>query len=510
MIHIDEKRECSGCTACACSCPQGCISMQKDEEGFKYPVVDESRCTGCGLCEKVCPVLTGQAIGDAETESHGARAFGGWHSDGKIRYDSSSGGVFTLLAEHIINEGGIVFGCALDDGMRAVHIGVETVGELYHLRGSKYVQSDIGDTYTRVKDAVSSGRKVLFVGTPCQAAGLYSYMGKRTYDRLYIVDFICHGVPSPMVFDGYIRDMERTNGSRMMSFRFRNKDHGWNQTGLHMGTFAEFENKKKVRKFPAFMDSYMNGFLDSISLRPYCYSCRFKGLPREYSDFTLGDFWGVNRVDRSLNDKKGTSLVLVHTSHGMELWNRVSDRFCGKEVDVDAAISRNVSLTKCAKKNPRRDRFFSQLKGRGFRYVKTRYMSGVIWAWHRSEKLIKFAMVGCSNALINLAIYYLLHGLLKVNYLIAYTIGFLVSVCNAFYWNNGYVFKDKRESNPIAAFIKLVMSYGASFLLSVLLMGIMVELLRIPTIIAPILKMAVTIPLNFIMNKVWVFKDRRE
>ena len=368
--------------------------MIRDSEGFEYPAIDEAACINCGLCERVCPVFTCEAIRRPEQSGYEMRAFGGWHQDDGIRYDSSSGGAFTLLAECIIKDGGIVFGCTLDSDMQAVHTGVDDIRELDKLRGSKYVQSDVGETYKKVKEELSNGRKVMFVGTPCQAAGLFSYIGKKVIDNLYIVDFICHGVPSPLVFEEYVKSIERRMDAKLISFRFRNKDHGWNQTGLQPGTLATFDNGEKVRHFPAFFDPYMNAFLEDICLRPSCYECRFKELPKEYADITLADYWGVGRIEPDLYDKKGTSLILVNTPHGTELWNSIKDGLYYKETDFTAATKRNRPLRESAKLNPKRDTFFEELEEHGFEYVRRKYMSGIVWFWHRTEQLIKFALVG--------------------------------------------------------------------------------------------------------------------
>ena len=489
------------------ACPVGCISMEADKEGFLYPKADKDKCIECGACERACPILhTGEP---STQEGSMPYAIGGWHKDERIRRDSSSGGMFTLLAEAVLSDGGVVYGCALDDKIRAVHIRVDDRDGLHRLRGSKYVQSNISNTYRSVKEDIDSGRKVLFTGTPCQTAGLRSYLSGEHSDRLFTVDFICHGVPSPRVFEDYIRSEEEKHGGKVASFRFRNKDHGWSQTGLQLGTLTVYDDGSQTRKFPAFTDPFMNAFLEDVCLRPSCYECSFKTLPKEYSDFTIADFWGVNKVDRELNDGKGTSLVLIHTDKGKEFWERINRDFFYKEVSPEDAVRRNKPLTVSAARNPKRERFFKDYDEKGFDYARRRYMSGLVWMWHRSEQLIKFGLVGCSNTIISLAVFYSVHSFLGIHYLVAYTIGFLVSVCNAFYWNNRYVFRDKQEASLVRAFLKLVISYGASFLISLVLIGFMVELMHIPSTIAPVLKLMVTIPFNFVLNKLWVVKDRK-
>lgn len=521
MITLAKKADCCGCRSCEQSCPVHCITMKPDAEGFLYPNVDINTCIGCGACERACPIIANEQNMRAQPPAE-IIAYGGRHKDDAVRGASSSGGAFSVLAEKIIEQGGTVFGCALNEHCQAVHIGVDRLDELALLRGSKYVQSDTKHSYTAVKELLEAGKKVLFVGTPCQAAGLYSFFGNKRNDNLYTVDFICHGVPSPMVFADYINKLEKENGSKVISFKFRNKDRGWNQTGLQLGTYFKCQNGAEVRKYPAFQDKYMNCFLDDTALRPSCYECRFKQTPKYYADLTIADFWGVNKVDPTLNDKKGTSLILVNTAEGKQLWDAISkdNRFEYKEVDFPKSIRKNQTLLKSAEYPPQREKFFVDYKKYGYDYAERKYMSAITWFSHkickiiikilrRFEQFIKFGIVGCSNTLINLFVYYLFL-YLGAHYLIAYTFGFLVSVSNAFFWNSRFVFKNKHENNAIKAFLKVFLSYGFSFILSVGIMSLMVEVFRISAVIAPVLKLAITIPMNFLLNKYWAFKDHKK
>ncbi len=519
MISVQDKEKCCGCGACSVACPTKCIKMISDKEGFLYPKTDIERCINCNLCNKVCPIEAKKLEKSLEVEQ--PRAFGGWHKNEETRKDSSSGGAFTLFAENILKKGGIVFGCTLNENMQAVHIGVESLDELYKLRGSKYVQSDLNNTYQEIQKLVKDGRMVLFVGTPCEAAGLFSFMGNRNYDNLYIVDFICHGVPSPQIFKDYIEKEEKEEKSKLVSYRFRNKDYGWNQMGVQLGsgTLLKFENGVVVHRYPAYRDTFMNGFGNDIYLRPSCYACMFKRIPKDYADFTIGDFWGVDKVEPELSGNKGTSLLLINTKHGENLWKEVNQNFYYKEVDFIKAIGRNRSLVKSTDKNLRRTHFFNDYFAKGYDFVERKYMSAIVWAIHKiyrvsmeilksCEQFVKFSAVGCSNVLINLGVYYLCV-YVGIYYLVAYTAGFLVSVLNAFYWNNKFVFKNKKEKSILKAFLKVLASYGFSFILSIILMSVMVEALGISSMVAPILKMIITIPINFLLNKVWAFKDKR-
>ncbi len=382
------KSKYCGCGACAQVCPTGCIQMRRDREGFQYPFIKKQQCIQCKQCRIVCPMKQEEMNAEYNKEVEVPQAFGGWHKDDAVRLDSSSGGVFSLLAEYVLAQGGVVFGCAWNEHMQAVHIGVESKEELAKLRGSKYVQSNIGSVYIQVKRELEQKRKVLFSGTPCQSAGLYAYLGRHD-ENLWIVDFICHGVPSPVVFQTYIKHIERKYKSRVVSFRFRNKDHGWNPFGLQLGTYIQFADKTKVRNYPAYKDSFMNGFLDNLYLRPSCYCCKFKTLPKPYADFSMADFWGADRVGKELYDGRGTSLVLVHSEHGKKLWKHLNKTYGFQEVNFEKAVKYNQSFFHAADKNRKREEFFRDFYKIGYPYVEKKYLSAVKWAWHKVPKLGK-------------------------------------------------------------------------------------------------------------------------
>lgn len=391
MISIQQKELCCGCGACVQICPCDCIKMQSDEEGFWYPKVYQEKCNGCNLCVRVCPIENAALRDDRSVKRADVPAvFGGWHKGEEIRQESSSGGAFTLFAEEIIKNDGMVFGCMLDSHMRAIHAGTDSMHDLSVFRGSKYVQSDTAGTYQEVKKMLNEGRQVLFVGTPCQAAGLHSFIGNINHEKLYIVDFICHGVSSPKVFADYIKAEETRKGCQMAAYRFRNKDRGWSQTGLQLGTLSKYVDGTSIRKYPAYKDPYMNAFLCDVCLRPSCYACRFKDMPKLYADITIADFWGVDKVSPSLNDKKGTSLIIVNTDHGMGLWDSVKHGFVYENVAYEDAIKRNPSLIKSAKLLPRRKRFYADYRSKGYEYIEKRYMSAIAWGWHKIRSSMHF------------------------------------------------------------------------------------------------------------------------
>lgn len=363
MIELKEKKNCSGCHACANACPKNCISMVSDEEGFWYPQVDKSKCIDCGLCEKVCPIIHKWEPDSSRTTT----AMAAINLNEEIRLKSSSGGLFTLIAEKIINQNGVVFGAAFSDDFKSVqHICVDNIADLDKLRGSKYVQSKIGDTYKQAKDYLDSGRKVLFTGTPCQIGGLYSYLGKP-YDNLFTQDIICHGVPSPMVWEKYVEEHERKTSSKANKVAFRNKKNGWKAYSVFIG----FDNKKQYLKEHS-ADMYIRAFLSDICLRPSCSDCQFKGIKRQ-ADITLADFWGIQNVMPKMDDDKGTSLVLVHSDKGRDLLDELSDNIKSRKVNTDIVEKYNPSVAKSVSVNDKREGFLKDIYNEDFEMTVAKY-----------------------------------------------------------------------------------------------------------------------------------------
>lgn len=326
MIQIEEKKNCCGCNACVQVCPRQCIAMQEDNEGFLYPHVDEEICINCHLCEKVCPAL------NQSKPREPLKVYAAINKDEKIRMESSSGGIFTALAERIIDEGGVVFGACFDNKWDVVHDYVETKEELRRFRGSKYVQSRIEDNYRKVESFLKAGRKVLFTGTPCQIAGLKLLLGK-SYDNLLAVDFVCHGVPSPGVWRRYLkeeiaRQCDRKNtvlprpihekDVRVDNISFRNKTLGWKKYSFALDlstTNGSGEKFSFALVSPLTKNEYLRGFINNIYLRPICYNCPFKKV-RSESDITLGDFWNISSYCSQLDDNRGISLLLSNSEKG--------------------------------------------------------------------------------------------------------------------------------------------------------------------------------------------------
>ena len=345
---ITRKEDCTGCYACNNICPKQCISMKTDSEGFWYPKVNYDECIECGLCVKVCPILSKKTIDNSP------KAYACYNLDEKIRRESSSGGIFTLVANEILKAGGVVFGVGFDEDFRVVHSYIDSIEDLEKYRVSKYVQSSIVDSYKRAKEFLVQKREVLFTGTPCQIAGLKSYLNKE-YSNLLCIDNICHGVPSPKVWDKYTNFRKKEANSEITKVSFRNKSTGWTEYSM---SFV-FKNGIEYSE-PSSNDLYMKAFLRNVSLRPSCYECKFKSTHRE-SDITLADFWGIQKVLPNMYDNKGTSLIFVNSKRGSEILERIKGKIRYEEVSIDESIKYNSPAIRSVYKNPNRDDFFSNL-----------------------------------------------------------------------------------------------------------------------------------------------------
>lgn len=343
-MQLVSKKECSGCHACFNICPKNCISMETDQYGFLQPIIINDECIECSLCRSVCPII------NQHKKNPKGRAYACINNNDRIREESSSGGIFTLIAEWVLGKNGVVFGSAFDEDFNVKHIAVTDINELSLLRGSKYVQSTIGATYTDAKKFLDQGRYVLFTGTPCQIAGLNSYL-KKEYDNLITLDIICHGVPSPKVWKNYIAYLEKKFSTNIKKCFFRNKETGWKQFSVLM----EFENDKRYQQtFPK--DLYMQSFLKNLCLRESCYNCHSKGLERE-SDITLGDYWGIENVHAEMFDNKGISLVIVNSNKGQNIFNDISDKMTISRTDLNEAVQYNSAAYASVKYNKNRKKF---------------------------------------------------------------------------------------------------------------------------------------------------------
>ncbi len=347
MIQITDKRDCCGCTTCAERCPTQCITMEGDDEGFLYPVADPARCIECGLCEKVCQVIHPAPFREP------LKTFAALNLDESVRLQSSSGGLFTLLAREVLNEGGVVFGAAFDPTDWTVHhIAVTDEAGLALLRGSKYLQSRLGTTFAQAQKALREGRRVLFSGTSCQIAGLHHYL-RRKYDNLLTFACLCHGVPSPMIWQRYLNEVAA--GRTVSGVSFRDKRHSWKGYDFSL-TFTD----GSALSMKASANIFMRGFLSDIYLRPSCERCPARNGSC-CSDLAVGDYWGIERLQPEMDDDKGTSIILAYTDKGLQALGRLAPQIRIEEADLEGAKPFNGCFKDLTEPHPARERFFAGL-----------------------------------------------------------------------------------------------------------------------------------------------------
>lgn len=384
MPNISEiKSSCVGCSACKASCPKNCIAMEMDDEGFLFPNIDFLVCSSCGKCDAICPVINYQKIESKK------RAFYGWHKNAETRFCSSSGGVFAALAKNVISDGGAVFGAVFDAERKfIVHKSTDNI-DLKKLQKSKYVESGLLDTFKEVKEILKNDRQVLFCSTPCQIAGLVSYIGKN--NKLITCDFVCHGVPSGGLFKEHLEYKEHLYKYPITDVDFRPKKMGWTGKSINI----EITTTTMTTTTPYFYDSFYKGFMaDYITLRKSCYACKF--ADNHVSDITLADFWGYRKFDPSLNDEKGISLIIANTVKGEMAIENTSNEFDLRDLDMEYAeyiyqrkdykpfvekrdnffeLASQVGFEKAAKK--------SYFKNNAYKYAKYRLKEQI-------KKLIKY------------------------------------------------------------------------------------------------------------------------
>ena len=353
---LASKGKCTGCGVCYAICPKNAIRMEEDAEGFLAPELDKANCIDCGLCKKSCPV----------TKVHATRepleCFGGFSLDRHERLASSSGGIFSLLARYTLKQNGVVCGCAWDEDFIAKHIMITSLEELPRLRESKYVQSDATGIYEGLAEYLSLNQKVLFAGTPCQVAGVRSFLSTKPLEEnqlvnLYCVDLVCHGVPSPAVWKRNLDEIRSKYDSKLREIHFRNKKTGWKNFTLRY----LFDNGDEYSHTTNNPDTYWRLFLENVDLRNSCYECQFK-LMTSKADLTLGDFWCVWDMYPELYDDFGTSEIIVHTHKGKELLEAISSHCHLKLVELNRIVPSNSAIQFSMPKSPIRKRFFKQFR----------------------------------------------------------------------------------------------------------------------------------------------------
>ena len=345
---VAKTKNCTGCGACLNICPTKAIEMQADAEGFLFPRINEKQCTDCGLCLKICPAEHPLYEHLQKPACYAAAA------QDELRSQSSSGAVFPLLAEDFLQKGGYVSGAAFDENNRVRHIVIGSSEELQKIKGSKYVQSDTGHSYSEIKKLLKENKPVLFSGTPCQVAGLRAFL-QKDYENLLTVDIVCHGAPSPVAFEKYAAGMLNKEGEKILAVNFRDKKNGWEPYCLTVKTNHDIYSTNRWK------DLFIRAFLENLILRKSCAQCPFARFPRQ-GDITLGDFWKVEKFSDKLNDGRGTSLVLINSAKGKKYFNDISSKFvfCQK-VPLKYAIQGNPSLVSAPVPHPERNCFFENL-----------------------------------------------------------------------------------------------------------------------------------------------------
>ncbi len=367
MKEICNIAECTGCMACVNVCAHNAIQVKPDDEGFDRPVIDEGVCVDCGLCVKTCPVNHHPRC----NEPH--KVYSGWSTDEAVRLGSSSGGAFTEIARPILESGGVIFGCALNYNLQAEHTYVETMDDLsLRLSGSKYVQSKIGCSYSKAKDFLRQGRKVLFSGTPCQIAGLRNYL-RKDYDNLITVDLICHGVPSPLLFEEYKKYISETEKMALTDVKFRCKKSSWFFFNMTVTGHVEKSLAEKTYIGDYYADPYIRGFLRDYFLRPSCHQCHFTSTQR-CSDFTIADWWGYQKTSNVDNgyEQKGVSLILCNTDIAVSLSKQMKMQW--RERTLEEAKRTNISLSHPFAMPPVRREFWNDYVSMDFHELKQKYM----------------------------------------------------------------------------------------------------------------------------------------
>jgi len=355
-VYVVDRQICSGCLACKEICPVNAINMIIDEEGFNYPLINKEKCIECGECRKFCAVKRE----DIQHDKKPIDVIGAKIKNEKERITSRSGGIFITLANNILEQDGVVYGCKMGENFEVYHSRATSKKEIDEFKGSKYVQSDLREVNNQVRRDLKDGKKVLFSGTGCQIAGLNVVLEGINADNLYTCDLICHGVPSPLIFKEFINFMQEKEGNRIVNIDFRDKKYGWS---AHKETLT-FEDKKITTNY------YTELFYSHFILRPSCYNCQFSNMDR-IADITIGDFWGIDKERKDFNDEKGVSIILVNTVKGKQLLEKVKENIDWFNVYSDSYMQHNLHSPSIKPKN--REMFWEDYRNKGFEYIIKKY-----------------------------------------------------------------------------------------------------------------------------------------
>lgn len=393
FFNTGKKEECCGCRACANICPKDAIVMKMDDEGFFYPQKND-KCINCGLCEKACPYNPiNLRIRDNNLNQEYPIAFAAYGE--KERIGSSSGGIFYSIAKRVLSENGIVYGAAFDEELQLHHVSAISEEELQNLRGSKYIQSDIGCVFKEIKLNLETNKYVLFVGTPCQVAGLKSYLNKK-YEKLLLIDLICHGVPNQWLFNEHIKYLENKSKLKLINYQFRDNE-GWG--GCEICNFTnQTGTLNKTVKLPTYeLSPYLYSFMYAFTYRYSCYECPFSKIPRQ-GDITLGDFWGIQKIFPKMDYSKGISSIVINTSKGLKIWDVIKDSLVYKKSDWETVALNNKNLIEHTSKPEIRDGVYQMIKERGYssiasnEFKSSQYMKAYIKSYIKRIPGVKFLL----------------------------------------------------------------------------------------------------------------------
>ena len=353
MDNIVDISQCTGCSACFSACVHNAITMRFDDEGFEYPVINKDKCIDCGLCQRVCPIIHYEDKQHLrETYNDAQIGYAARNRNLTQRLVSSSGSIFPPIAEWVLAHGGIVVGTAYDELFNAQHLIIDSADELHKLQGSKYLQCKAdNNTFKRIREELKTGRFVLYSGMACQVEGLKSFL-QKDYENLYTIDLICMGIPSPVVWQKYLKTF--FVGEKIQYVNFKEKSIGWNSFCFYIKT------DKREFKERGMENIYLQSMFRSWNMRPSCFQCPFKKEKR-FSDFTLADCWGANKLVPSIDDNKGLSSVIVHSAKGLHLWQLLSDKVEFMEITIDDIAAGNQNLIRNKQQTGERKLFYEML-----------------------------------------------------------------------------------------------------------------------------------------------------
>lgn len=360
MEKITENKKCYGCTACYSICPKKAIEMVEDEKGFKHPVINNKKCINCGLCKKNCPANYG--LDQFVSDNNLPKIYAARTKNEEVREKSTSGGMFSEISNYILNKDGVIFGTVMDENFKVKYIKVKDKKGRDLLRGAKYVQSDLENTFTEIKKELDEKKYVMFIGNPCYVAGLKSFLGKNNYENLLLCDIVCHGVPSPLIFKEHVEYIK--NKHKLKKYIFRNKLIGWRGTN----TTIEYDNTYESNT--PYSDIFTNLYFDGYITRECCSSCKFTSINR-VSDITIGDFWGIEKSHPKFNDEKGTSLLIINSKKGENILENIKNNIYLEESSVEKCLQPQLKYPSAENKN--KLSFWNDYKKRGFHFVAKKY-----------------------------------------------------------------------------------------------------------------------------------------